>query len=591
MDPSAIPAGVPPDQYAEWLQQQRQAMIANVLTQSSLAPLDSPQTRDVHGIYVQPRIGGVSVAAKLADALLGRHATDVSIKQNADLQQQMNQAYVPAPAGQPPNPRNPWGQPADVVRRMANSDPKSYAEYLRGTPAWQDALQAAGGDAAKAQQIMHAKAEKEAQINVRGGESVSNPIGGVNGAAPAPITPDVQLGAQFGQGPNGVTAAPITGSAPIAADKAGQVSAAETANKVAQTPATYQTQGGGTSAPQYPGQGQVPLPPALLAAPGPGGPPAAPGLLPPPGPPGAPPAPAQAPPAAAAGGAQASATTPAPTGGPKRGVPTPAVVVATSPAGKATPNYWAGMPVYNAPSNTALGGQGTESKATSDAVVKAHTDNLEKFGTQSTSAMTAMHSNSLMLPHLANSSTGTGADEISAARSFLSRTGMLPQDQIDKLSDTEIAGKYLNRNGTEGLLARYGRVTQGEVNLAVNKQAPNLTQNQQSILKLTIADDVNSAYIRQRADDYNAYKAKGGDPRSYDNWYSKAHPIEEFQRTHAADIAAHDIALYKQGGGNAAPGAAPTGVHRISNDAEFDALPAGAHFVGPDGVPRTKPGA
>jgi hypothetical protein len=456
--------------------------------------------------------------------------------------------------------------PADAVARLAMSDPKAYTDMLQGTPEWKNALITANGNPAAARQIMLANATKAAEVERKSGQGYQNYLTGQQG-----ISPDPALGSSFKVNPDGtVTATPIANAADIAAQRAGLTSGAETAGRVANTPQQFQTQGGGTTAPMY--LGQVPglgLPPGYVP---PGGQGPTPLSVPRPGPntnvnmppPGAQPG---MPPGGAAPGA----------------LPRPQ---ATAPAGPGAPppgqkgDYFSGITVYQP--GQGLGGQSTMGKSSDQAVVDAHTKNMTELGQQSIAAMNGTRNNAQMLPHLADATFGEGGDAISHLRSVLAHTGLVPQSQLDQLSDTEVAGKYLTRNGTEGLLARYGRVTQGEVNLAVSKQAPNLGQQPQSVLKLTIADDINNAYLQQKAQDYQGYAARGGDPRDFERWYAGSHPIDDFSKQHGPSIASRDTQLFTGGGGQV-PGANP-GV--------MPALPpasahAGAVVRGPQGYLRS----
>lgn len=581
---SSLPAGLPPDQYAAYADAQRRAVLAQALMGETLSPLSQPEAAGVRGLNVQARISPIAAVSKLGEALMGRKAVDQNVQAQAALQQSINAAYAPqhlvsegtplqaAPQGpdagtnaagdsqgvaplvqrapgaslaqtvqgtQPtftaPNPRNPMNLPADAVARLAQTNPDKYAEMLQGTTEWRNALAAAGGDPTAARQILMANAMKAAEVERKSGQGYTNFLTGAQG-----ISPDPALGSSYRVNPDGsVTATPIAHAADIAADRAGAVSSAETAGRVSNTPQQYQTQGGGTTAPMLPSQAPSIAPlPGLQPHGGVGPMPLVgqqPPALPPPGAANGP----QPPPSAAAGP-------------PVAATPRPQQPAPAQPGVNAPKDYYGGITVYR--SGQGLGGQGTLAAANDKAVAEAHGKTMEELGTQSVSAMNSTRNNAQALPHLANATFGEGGDMINHVRSLLAHTGLVPQDQLDKLSDTEVGGKYLTRNGTEGLLARYGRVTQGEVNLAVSKQAPNLAQQPASVLKLAIADDINNAYLQQKAQDYQGYAQRGGDPRDFERWYAGAHPIDDFTKAHGASITARDIALYKQGSGEL-PGA------------------------------------
>jgi hypothetical protein len=225
-----------------------------------------------------------------------------------------------------------------------------------------------------------------------------------------------------------------------------------------------------------------------------------------------------------------------------------------SPGGRASTSaapqdkYWANMPTYHEP--TGIGSQGTRAKFTSEKVVEEENKRRDAYGQLAKSAMVMSQNTEYMLPHLKNSTVGAGSDIVNHFRSLVAHTGLLSQDAVDKLSDTEIANKYLTRNGTEGLMARFGsRLAQAEVSLAVNKQSPNLTQQQRSILTLTVADQVKNAYDRQMAQDFKTYVSKGGDPREYETWYQEHHSLEDFSKQNSGSITKRVMDLYNGGSG------------------------------------------
>jgi hypothetical protein len=226
--------------------------------------------------------------------------------------------------------------------------------------------------------------------------------------------------------------------------------------------------------------------------------------------------------------------------------PPPSPTIA-APA-KPQDTYWGNMPIYREP--TGIGSQGTRAKATSEAIVADENQKREHYGQLSSSAAMMSQNNAYLLPHLKNATVGAGSDTINHLRSIFAHTGMLPKDSIDKLSDTEITNKYLSRNGTEGLMARFGsRLAVKEVDLAVNKQAPNISQQQRSIITLTTADEIKNAYDRQRAQDFRVYISKGGDPREYETWYQEHHSLNDFVKQNGANISKRVVDLYNGGSG------------------------------------------
>lgn len=225
-DWSAVPPGVPPEDYQSFIQAQRQQMLADALMRGALTPIQQPETQSVKGLYVQPRVGVLQGVSKIADALLGSRAMNKAVQSQIGLNQALNQSYAPggqpipgtgaqlqaAPAGSgtntdasdqgvqplvqrnpgqsleqtaaaaqpqftPVNPRNPAGLPADVVRNLAMTDPKAYAEMLAGkTPEIVGTLRAAGIDpnsqlGRQLQQNLIAKQQRDLET-LRGGNTV-----------------------------------------------------------------------------------------------------------------------------------------------------------------------------------------------------------------------------------------------------------------------------------------------------------------------------------------------------------------------------------------------------------------------------------
>lgn len=181
-DPMTVPAGVPAEDYSAFINAQRQQALASALMQGAFTPPTVSNPNPVGGYYVQPRVGAVQGAAKIAEALLGRRATDQAIQSNSQLQQSINTAYAPKLPDGSVNPRNPFGAPADVVRNLAMTSPEAYAKYIAGTPEWQNALAAYGGDVNKAMAAMQAGYNKP----VRNDETIYGPPT-APGQAPTPV--------------------------------------------------------------------------------------------------------------------------------------------------------------------------------------------------------------------------------------------------------------------------------------------------------------------------------------------------------------------------------------------------------------------
>lgn len=564
-------------QVPDYLDAQRKQMLAGLLLQNSQRSLQTPEGWD--NMRVVPRKSILSSLTGLGSAYLGgqanQQAQQATAKYNTGLfnppaapppQQpssmqvdpngastQALQGYpsvspgigVNSPEGNGATPAGPQfnggmvppgGDPQVAARAWAGfNNPQLYMDkyYLpiaNGTPEFRNAMIAAKGNRGVAQQLMLMKLQSEGMMKLRPGETVGAPnaSGGVD---------TKYIAAQNGIGYNVDDGNPQAYSIPNYAQAAGAVKGAEKANEVANTPGVYPQRGGGSTV-SYPGDvPSIGLPPSMR-------------------------------------GSQAQAFTSQPNQRPAMGLPPQPgiaplkseVPTQTAPPPQAAPAepkpffpqnnkqaqdedpYWKGAVPYS--SDTGIGGQTTRSLKTDEYVVSVDGKNFDKYGESSTEAAQKSRNNMAMLDHLANATTGTGHESINEARSLLAQIGFASKDQLDKLSDSEITEKYLSRNGTEGLRERYGRLTQGEVTLAVNKQAPSMNMQHRSILALTVGDELENAYNQKKAEDYSVYSSKHYDPRQFETWYSNHHNINDFVKTHVDDTTARVLGRYNAGGGN-----------------------------------------
>lgn len=274
--PGSLPQGIPPEDYKAYLDAQRQSALAQALVGESLSPIEAPQTAPVRGIYVQPRVGALQGVAKIAAALLGKQASDKAIQSQAGLMQMLNSSYAPGgqmtsegqpaeqaappsiarpgyqpapaqgPSYSPTNPRNPQGLPADAVRNLAMTDPKAYAEYLRG-PEGVQIGQLAGIPRQAAAAGLYNKSVTD---TARPGNLITNFATGERSVAPDPAR-----GETYGFDSVGNLAAqPITNSAQIEAER-----------KALSTAATEQNTPHVVDDPFRPGQPRVIYPPTAPA--------------------------------------------------------------------------------------------------------------------------------------------------------------------------------------------------------------------------------------------------------------------------------------------------------------------------------------
>lgn len=294
-----VPPGVPPEDYQSFIQAQRQSALAQALMQGAFTPPSVQNPEPVKGIYVQPRVGAIQGLSKIADALLGRRASDQAIKSQVGMAQALNQAYAPGgqmtspgmplqaappatdPAEQsvqpaiarapgqslaqtvqatqpqftPVNPRNPQGLPADVVRNLAMTDPAKYAAMLQGPEAVQLA-RLSGQDPRAAAADALSKATTNIQ-DVRPGNTAFD----LRTRTPIFTAPDqgIQTSWQNGQ--------PVQSTVPGALEAQREAAAAKTAGTQSQTPIKLGTDENGRDIYGYPSPPGPNRSPAAVGAP------------------------------------------------------------------------------------------------------------------------------------------------------------------------------------------------------------------------------------------------------------------------------------------------------------------------------------
>jgi hypothetical protein len=557
-DPYNVPAGVPPEDYQSFLQAQRQQMLANALTQASMAPLQQPETQPVHGLYVQPRTGAIQGISKIAEALLAGKASKQALQSQVSMAQALNQAYAPggqqvsagtplqaAPQGSgsntdssdqgvqplvqrapgaslaqtvqqtqptysPVNPRNPQGLPADVVRQLAMADPAKYAAMLQGP----EAVQLARLSGVPTAQAAGAALSKATQTEVRPGATVIDPISGRT-----MVGADPSKGEFYAVGPDGqVHAYPITNDAQIQAWRAGMQTGAQQANTPREIP-----MGGGATSLGYP-----PTPPALQGQGAPQGNPGGPAPLggPAPAPPVAPPAqPAAAPPAAAP---------PLP-----RPAPPLAPVAPRAPAPAAPPSItaqadqrlWQTVPRMQIPNTP---GQGSD-KYTMDNLAAASAKRAaltDQYGSEARLADQQLQYNQRALQVLPQADVGPMSEWLTANRQRLIQAGV-PESMIPAsgtITPTLELNKYLKNAALQGARSIYGnRMTQNEVELQTNEMSPSAHMTASAIQSLIAQNNIQSQYQKQRAADFNTYvNQRGGDPQQFEAWYDHNRPLTRF---------------------------------------------------------------
>lgn len=503
-----IPLGVPPEDYGSYLKAQRAAMLAQALTGQAASPLQAPETAPVRGLYVQPRVGIGSIVGKLGQALLANRITKKSIADQAALMRGMGQAYAPGgqqvpgtgqelqpstpdpneqsvdpgiklnpgqgftqtvensqPQYTPPNPRNPQNLPADVVARLAMTDPKDYAQMLAGPQAVQ-----LGRLAGMSPQAAAAGAyNKQAALDARPGGAIYLPDGRV-------IRNPV-----LAQGEMPVTDASgnVTGATMLPGHIADQtaLTAAETAAKEYNTPREIPI-GGGREQLGYP-----PPPPAM------GGSGQSPGTVPAgrmqPAAPGAPPA------------AQGIWST------------VPKLKIPNTP-GQTSDAYTMGNLEEASKKKAQLVDENGEAASLANQQLQYNREALQALPNAEVGPMSEwLTTNRQRLI------------ELGVPSSVIPSSGTV--------TPTLALNKYLLNAALQGARQIYGsRMTQNEVKLQTEEMSPSAHMTADAIRSLVQQNDVLAQYSVQRNADLQRYLNAGGDPQQFEAWYNSRRPITEF---------------------------------------------------------------
>jgi hypothetical protein len=535
-DPSMIPPGVPTDEYGDFLQNQRKQAIAAALMQQASQPIQQPESYGAGPYHVQPRLGWAPGVSKIATALLANRANSSAMSSNAQMLQNLNQAYAPGgqPDGQggttPQNPRNPLGLPADAVRVLAQTAPDKYAQMLQGPEAVQvgrlaglSTPQSAGG-----------VYTKQNTLEIRPGQTAVDPVTKL-----PMVGADVGKGEWYSVGPDGhsLQAHPITDNATIQAWNAGAQNAAVQST----TPRTLELGGGRTTTGLLPVP--APAPPPLLAAPtgqAPAAPPAAgaptgaatpsaggtaPGAGPTPSP-GGPAAGAAAP---GPSGPPASGGTAAPAGSsivpagtpmhPQHGVP-------AAPIGQA----WQTIPKINVP-NTPNQSSDAYTMGKLEDAAKARTELTTTLGSQAQAANQTLELNKEAMAALPSAEVGPLSAWLTGNRSALLQMGV-PANLIPEagtVTPTLELNKALTNAALQGAKNTFGsRMTQNEVKLQTEEMSPSAEMTRDAIASLINQSNVKAKYVLQQGQDFQRYDKMGGDPTQFNSWYSSARPLTRF---------------------------------------------------------------
>lgn len=156
-------------------------------------------------------------------------------------------------------------------------------------------------------------------------------------------------------------------------------------------------------------------------------------------------------------------------------------------------------------------------------------------------------------------------------------SAVLPGQHVDATNYQEVA-KYLGNAALAQAKGIYGaRMTQSEVGLQLNELSPSVHMTDQAVRNLLDTNIRSAQYTIDSASRVKQYLAsggngKGGDPQNFSKW---------------------EAAYFPRGQAVNPPGSAGSTVEpkKISSAEEYHQLPAGAVYIDPKGVQRTKGGA
>ena len=551
---SAAPPGVDPADYAKLMRQQA---IAQMLTESSITPPAVQQPQATKGVYIQPRISPLSVLAKLAEAYMGRIALDSSntglaqayargLQAMGGGQQQQAPQGAPAPppgplqgnaggagamdAGQPqsvqPAPNyfpnapssggsggsslNPMGLDPRAMLTLYMQKPDEYLKMIQGTPEWQNALRASGGNPAQAMQLMHAKMVKDATLELRqGGEAL---IPQADGSMQSIKSPNLPSGMDFTRDAQG-NPQPYVLPGVLSYEQE-----QERRHKLGET------QGEINTVPNKAGGTDVYFPRDF--SPGYGG--------------GQPPAPGAA---TAPGGAGAAPSSGAPMASPA-GAPGAGVTAGPVSAQNPQSQKWAGLPVRKQPMGS--GAPGIYDKVVMDKQADAQIELNARYGNEADMADQRLAFNNLALNMLPQAETGPLAEHINALRSQAQELG-IPERAIPgwaKVAPSQELRKALVRNAIVSLKPSFGgRPAASEFNVLKEEANPSDKMVSLAIKRLLQVDSLNAGYQKQRAADFGEAMDRGGDPTRFETWYANRHPFNSQMENYlhpptAAELAA-----------------------------------------------------
>lgn len=522
-DPGLPAPYLDPSQYPDYLDAQRKSQVASLLLNSLQSSGQTPSDWD--SMKVVPKRGFMQNVAPLVTALMaakaGRSAQDAQAQYMSGLYggsapqsqpqpppalaaspadpneqsvqpviarngQTFQQAVSPPAQTTRPNPMIPPGMDQRTAQGMiALMGPEKYGEFLAQNykPAEiESQMRAAGVDPNSmlgrqiAQQAL-AKANYIPPVDVRPGGTLVDPRTG------QPTFSAPNNGIQTQWGPNGPQQFVVPGAPQATAAMTG----AETGAKVANTPMTVPTAGGGSTV-GYPGN-LIGSPPALGQPPGPN-------------------VPRPVPPQPAVNQGQSTAS-PQPPGTPQ------------SP--------WNTMPKLQI--SSAVGAPNAFVEGRLKAAGAKDAELSSQYGKEADLADQKLQYNAEARKALGNAEVGPSSEWLTENRARLLEWGV-PESLIPgsgSVTPTMELNKNLKQSALQGARSVFGsRMTQMEVRLQHEELSPSTSMTGDAINSLMQQDDIKQQYAKQRALDYGKYVQQGGDPLRFESWYAKTFPLTQF---------------------------------------------------------------
>jgi hypothetical protein len=525
----SIPPGVDP---SDWFNVQRRMQLAGALQQQAMTPVQNELQQPSGGgrYYQAARVGPLSAASKLVEALMARRGFQQTMPQMGSIYGRAAQAFAPGgqenpgiplqsaqntanpgeqtvqpaiqrlpgasldqtvqaaqPSTTPVNPLNPQGLPGLAVMRLYEQDPAKYASMLQGTPEWQNAIRAAGGDSSLAMQLMRNEMAKKGMIELRSGGMTYDPATHKYYRAPnLPSGFEPELDAQG----NLVGTHPAPGLIPGQAAMTGAEAAARQANELHTLP----TQGGGSTVTWGADVGGGP--PALRGAPaaGPAGP----------------------------------ARRPVPQYFPNGANPSSNPAQAGNSPGRNDP--FPDAP--RSPTYSGMGAPSEQDKVFQKARADKQVELYSKYGGESDLADQQLVRIAEAQKALAGSNMGPLSEKMTETQAVLHQ--LFPSMfSGEAATNTMLANKNLVNNALIGAKGIYGpRMTSSEVMLQKSQASPSTEQTREAAAYLLKQQAIVAAYNKKRSDDYQAYVDHGHDPLKFEGWYSVHHSLQNYALQH-----------------------------------------------------------